>query len=207
MNKAIYDAKRERDILDKVTRDAGPDLDLYARRFFEALFSLSRTYQSEQLFHDNEFTVKMKKAIEESPTLPPQRGSVACAGVFGSNAQVACDKLLPLSQIHYVTGFRAVFDAVESGECQFGVLPIENSSNGSVKEVYDFLEDRKCYNRTRYSPMDFSRFTREKRHKTRRYSHYHLPSSSVGPMQPLPREIRRRRNCAPSITRLVQHSS
>ena len=47
MNKAIYDAKRERDILDKVTRDAGPDLDLYARRFFEALFSLSRTYQSE----------------------------------------------------------------------------------------------------------------------------------------------------------------
>ena len=25
MNKAIYDAKRERDILDKVTRDAGPD--------------------------------------------------------------------------------------------------------------------------------------------------------------------------------------
>jgi len=50
MNKAIYDAKRERDILDKVTKDAGPDLDLYARRFFEALFSLSRTYQSEQLF-------------------------------------------------------------------------------------------------------------------------------------------------------------
>ncbi len=79
MNKAIYDAKRERDILDKVTRDAGPDLDLYARRFFEALFSLSRTYQSEQLFQDNEFTVKMKKAIEQSPTLPPQRGSVACA--------------------------------------------------------------------------------------------------------------------------------
>ena len=145
MNKAIYDAKRERDILDKVTRDAGPDLDLYARRFFEALFSLSRTYQSEQLFQDNVFTVKMKKAIEQSPTLPPQRGSVACAGVFGSNAQVACDKLLPLSQIHYVTGFRAVFDAVESGECQFGVLPIENSSNGSVKEVYDLLEDRKCY--------------------------------------------------------------
>ena len=122
MNKAIYDAKRERDILDKVTKDAGPDLDLYARRFFEALFSLSRTYQSEQLFQDNEFTLKMKKAIEQSPTLPPQRGSVACAGVFGSNAQMACDKLLPLSQIHYVTGFRVVFDAVESGECQFGVL-------------------------------------------------------------------------------------
>ena len=78
MNKAIYDAKRERDILDKVTRDAGPDLDLYARRFFEALFSLSRTYQSEQLFQDNEFTVKMKKAIEQSPTLPSLCNRLPC---------------------------------------------------------------------------------------------------------------------------------
>lgn len=142
MNKAVYDPKRERDILDKVTLAAGPDMDLYARRFFEALFSLSRTYQAEQLFQNTEFTQKMKKAVAESPQLPPQRGSVACAGVFGSNAQMACDRLLPLSQIHYVTGFRAVFDAVESGECEFGVLPIENSSNGSVKEVYDLLEEK-----------------------------------------------------------------
>lgn len=134
MNKAVYDPKRERDILDKVTLEAGPDMDLYARRFFESLFSLSRTYQAEQLFQNTEFTQKMKAAVEASPTLPPQRGSVACAGVFGSNAQMACDRLLPLSQIHYVTGFHAVFDAVESGECEFGVLPIENSSNGSVKE-------------------------------------------------------------------------
>lgn len=145
MNKAVYDPKRERDILDKITLAAGPDMDLYARRFFESLFSLSRTYQAEQLFQNTEFTQKMKKAVAESPQLPPQRGSVACAGVFGSNAQMACDRLLPLSQIHYVTGFRAVFDAVESGECEFGVLPIENSSNGSVKEVYDLLEEKKCY--------------------------------------------------------------
>ncbi|ETS92090.1 bifunctional chorismate mutase/prephenate dehydratase [Veillonella sp. AS16] len=145
MNKAVYDPKRERDILDKVTLEAGPDMDLYARRFFESLFSLSRTYQAEQLFQNTEFTQKMKAAVEASPTLPPQRGSVACAGVFGSNAQMACDRLLPLSQIHYVTGFHAVFDAVESGECEFGVLPIENSSNGSVKEVYDLLEEHKCY--------------------------------------------------------------
>ena len=67
MNKAIYDAKRERDILDKVTKDAGPDLDLYARRFFEALFSLSRTYQSEQLFQDNEIYRKNEKGHCSSP--------------------------------------------------------------------------------------------------------------------------------------------
>ena len=41
MNKAVYDPKRERDILDKVTLEAGPDMDLYARRFFESLFQFA----------------------------------------------------------------------------------------------------------------------------------------------------------------------
>ena len=75
MNKAIYDAKRERDILDKVTKDAGPDLDLYMRRFLKHYLALSRPYQSEQLFQDNEFTFSNEKP-SLIPTGHPQRGSV-----------------------------------------------------------------------------------------------------------------------------------
>ena len=145
MGKAIFDAKRERDILDKITAQAGPDMDIYARRFFENLFSLSRTFQAEELFKETAFTKEIEAAVAAAPNLPPQRGTVACCGIFGSNAQMACDKLLPLSQILYVNSFQAVFDAVEEGLAQFGVLPIENSSNGSVKEVYDLLERKYCY--------------------------------------------------------------
>lgn len=145
MGKAIFDAKRERDILDKITSQAGPDMDIYARRFFENLFSLSRTFQAEELFKETPFTKEVEAAVAAAPNLPPQRGTVACCGIFGSNAQMACDKLLPLSQILYVNSFQAVFDAVEEGLAQFGVLPIENSSNGSVKEVYDLLERKHCY--------------------------------------------------------------
>lgn len=53
-----------------------------------------------------------------------------------------CDKLLPRGNIVYVRTFDAVFDAVESGLCEYGVLPIENSSNGSVRTVYDLLRHR-----------------------------------------------------------------
>ena len=35
-------------------------------------------------------------------------------------------------RITYVSTFEGVADAVESGACQFGVLPVENSSNGSL---------------------------------------------------------------------------
>jgi chorismate mutase/prephenate dehydratase len=63
--------------------------------------------------------------------------------VEGANSQAACDRLLPRGNIVYVKTFEAVVSAVESGLCKFGVLPIENSSNGSVRAVYDLLQDHK----------------------------------------------------------------
>lgn len=41
--------------------------------------------------------------------------------------------------------FENVFEAVDKGLCEFGVIPIENSSNGSVKEVYEAMKDQKFY--------------------------------------------------------------
>ena len=42
----------------------------------------------------------------------------------------------------YVKTFEAVFDAVESGLCEFGVLPIENNTHGSVRKVYELLQKK-----------------------------------------------------------------
>lgn len=63
----------------------------------------------------------------------------ACSGLEGSNAQMACVKLLPECEIMYVDSFRAVFDAVKSAKCDYGVVPIENSFNGSVRAVYELM--------------------------------------------------------------------
>ncbi len=45
------------------------------------------------------------------------------------------------------SNFESVFNAVESGLCRYGVLPIENSSAGSVTEVYDLMVRHKFYYR------------------------------------------------------------
>ncbi|MBU0986194.1 MAG: prephenate dehydratase, partial [Proteobacteria bacterium] len=52
----------------------------------------------------------------------------ACTQYFG--AQV---KAIP------APSFKAIFDAVKSGEVDFGVVPLENSLTGSIHENYDFL--------------------------------------------------------------------
>lgn len=145
LGKPIYDPRREREILTKVVHDAGPEFDMYAYRLFETLFSLSRAYQAEHLYQNTPFSQFLQTAINESPNLPPFRGSVGIAGEFGCNTQLAADKLMPLGELSFLPSFEAVFDAVESGALDFGVLPIENSANGSVKDVYDLLVQKNCY--------------------------------------------------------------
>ena len=39
----------------------------------------------------------------------------------------------------YFKSFDAVFSAIEQGFCRYGVLPIENSTAGSVNQVYDLM--------------------------------------------------------------------
>ena len=41
----------------------------------------------------------------------------------------------------YFNSFEGVFTAVEKGLCQYGILPIENSSYGSVGTVYDLMQN------------------------------------------------------------------
>ena len=57
----------------------------------------------------------------------------------GAYSQLACDKLFKHPQVMYFGSFDAVFTAVEQGFCRFGVLPLENSTAGSVNQVYDLM--------------------------------------------------------------------
>lgn len=43
--------------------------------------------------------------------------------------------------IMYCKSFEGVFQSVQSGLCRFGLLPIENSSYGSVGAVYDLMRN------------------------------------------------------------------
>ena len=66
--------------------------------------------------------------------------SVAYAGEPGAFAEDAVVAAFgDATKRRPVGGFREVFEAVERGDATFGVVPIENLVNGSVREVYDLL--------------------------------------------------------------------
>ena len=136
----ILNKERERAILAKVTERSG-EKERYAYHLFSTLFELARSRQAELISAPTRVGAQIKAALADMNEVFPQTGLVACQGVEGANSQVACDRLLPRGNIVYVKTFQAVVSAVESGLCKFGVLPIENSSNGSVRAVYELLQD------------------------------------------------------------------
>ena len=136
----ILNKERERAILAKVMERSG-EKERYAYHLFSTLFELARSRQAELISSPTKVAAQVKASLEAGASVFPQTGLVACQGVEGANSQVACDRLLPRGNIVYVKTFQAVVSAVESGLCKFGVLPIENSSNGSVRTVYSLLQE------------------------------------------------------------------
>lgn len=140
----VMAAGRERDILYRVTGLVGGELEEYTKILWSTLLELSRDYQENRLTTGESPLCRDILAAADSTGEFPTRAVVACQGVEGAYSQIACDKLFPLSQIMYFGRFEGVFRAVEAGMCRYGILPIENSSAGSVTEVYDLMEKYNC---------------------------------------------------------------
>ena len=135
----VVDAVREREILDRITRDASPDMAYYTRTMYSNIMEMSKDHQRKAVQKDTPLVKKIKKALEETPKVFPASATIACAGVLGAYAQQACDKLFKMPQIMYLKNFYGVFAAIDSGLCQYGVIPVENSTAGSVNQIYDLM--------------------------------------------------------------------
>ena len=138
-NIPVLDSGRERALLSKVGQEAGEELADYIQSMYRAIMAASRSYENGKLGRGSKVYDGIKKAMEETPQLFPQRPIVACQGIEGAYSQIACDRLFKAPSILYFQSFDHVFKAVESGMCQDGILPIENSTAGSVNAVYDLM--------------------------------------------------------------------
>lgn len=151
-NLPVADESREREKLTAVASMSDDELRDYVRMLYSYIFDISRSYQN-KLLHPSTAACpvwdKIADAIEHTPKLFPARASaagkprVACQGTWGAYSQHAADKLFGKPEIFFVSTFESVFNAVEKGLCDYGIVPAENNTAGSVRRVYDLMTEKR----------------------------------------------------------------
>ena len=132
---------REREMM-KWALEQGGDMEAYVHRFYSSLFELGRAYRECTAPIKGGVREQLEKTLSKETGEFPQAGLIGVQGIEGAYAQMTADRLFPRGNLMFFKSFEAVFDAVESGLCRFGVVPIENSSNGSVRATYELLRTK-----------------------------------------------------------------
>ena len=138
----VFDPARERALLTKISELSGEEFEAYSRTLYATILDLSRSYQHRKLDGESPLYREISNALDSTPKLFPERAMVACQGVEGAYSQIAAEKLFKAPNIMFFSSWEKVFSAIEAGLCRYAVLPIENSTQGSVKQVYDLMIDR-----------------------------------------------------------------
>ncbi len=114
----ILDEARESEVIRKNSELVADDeLREYYTNFIRSNMKLSRDYQTRLL------------------------GGMRAAysGTEGAFAHIATCRLFPMAEAVAYGSFRDAYRAVEKGDCDIAVLPVENSYNGEVGQVTDLM--------------------------------------------------------------------
>ena len=119
----ILDTAREAAVLESCAAQIqDPMLKQPVKDFFQEIMRLSR--QEQKRYLDQMLSTELVGYMG----VPGAFGESAVIGFFGEDCQRTCYKT-----------FEEVFSAVAKGEIKYGVLPVENSSSGSINTVYDLM--------------------------------------------------------------------
>lgn len=143
-NQAVFDKNRECKIINKIKERSLPKYKNSAVLFFSHLMDISRYFQYDDMQNYSEQTKSIIKKANENYDLPKDP-KVGYFGIEGSYCNKAALKYFPDREIKSYKQFSEVFDAVNDGKVDFGVLPIRNSTAGSVNMVYSLLNKNDLY--------------------------------------------------------------
>lgn len=121
------------------SRRAGVDIEFHeraVRELFRQLMSLSRRWQQRLLGREP----SPESGFREVSEIPRKKKRVAYQGLPGAYAELAARRSFP-DDCRFLPSesFRSTVESVLSGEADFAVLPIENSSYGAVADNFDLL--------------------------------------------------------------------
>lgn len=126
----ILDEKREQSVLaSRVEKVSEKEYEGIIEEFFKEVIELSKTVQ---------------KRLLDSRRIEDFSGRAAYQGVDGGYGSIAASKIFG-ENIYNVRTFENVFEEVLTGRADYGVVPLENSTTGSITDVVDMLSQYELY--------------------------------------------------------------
>ena len=130
----IFQKGREDEIIERVKADMPDRLKGGGAVLFTTIMDISKFLQYEKIFDG-------RGMLKSSPLDLTEPAEAAVPGISGSYSHIACRRFSDRLSPRFCDSFGEVVAAVENGEVKFGVLPIANSTAGSVGQTYELLKD------------------------------------------------------------------
>ncbi|MDP8162676.1 chorismate mutase [Pasteurella skyensis] len=136
--KPLRDVQREKALLQELVSFAEREKYPLDPQYIIQIFQ--RIIEDSVLTQQNYLQNKLNQITEPAIT-------VAYLGMRGSYSHLATRQFAKQHQERLIevncTSFKDVLDKVENGEADYGILPLENTTSGSINEVYDLLQHTK----------------------------------------------------------------
>lgn len=142
-NIPVLNEAREQEVLELVAADCGEQGEAM-KTVFSSIMDASRALQHKIIGGGKELRKSVNTATK-APRLTANGAPIACQGVDGAYSGKAANALFPDSPIDFHKQFEDVFEAVNKNKAKFGIIPVENSTAGSVHESYDLIMKYKFY--------------------------------------------------------------
>lgn len=135
----VFQTDREKAIVQKVRGNSPEWLENSSELLFTTIMDISKSHQYQLIFEGSE---KMDYLDFDTVKADP---TIACPGTEGSYSHIASTRIFPEGKPRFFADFEDVFNAVVKGEADFGIMPIQNSTAGSVHQAYNLLKKYNCH--------------------------------------------------------------
>ncbi len=140
----VLDSAREKQVLAAKAALVGDELRADVTTLFETIMALSRRQQ--QAMMDGNGWIEAHRRAWADCRVPPERPRVLYQGEPGAYADEAAAAFFGEDAPRdHVDTWEGIFQALKQDGADYGVVPIENSSTGSINQVYDLLAQYGAY--------------------------------------------------------------
>lgn len=143
----VLDASREREVIEKkisCLKNEGLKTDVTL--LYETIMSISRRQQRRLVLEGENPDYSRIMSDLADVRQPVKQPNVVYQGEPGAYSEMAAINFFGEDvSAKGLKQFRDVFAAIKSGTADYGVLPIENTSTGAIRQNYDLLTEYDCH--------------------------------------------------------------